>query len=615
MNIYSPVYDLSRNYLKSVPMPPKTKPPGVPHKVAKRRKIVEEPEPENFSSDADSDEDELLCELNDKDSDTACAGISYREASANYNEAQKKLEPDHVYHWVNGENLVDDNLSNELLLSDTDKEEILRMSPVELFELFFSSEIKNYIVKATTENGYSLTTTDLDIFVGILVFSSFNKRPEQRDYWSKDPLLESPPVRTAMSRDKFKAIKSSLKFCLQEDVNVSDKVWKLRPIITIFQKNILKYGFFCTALSIDEMMVKFFGRLAFKQFIRAKPIRFGIKMWALCGSNGYLFFFDVYCGKNSQNGKLCNISQGSYVVLKMLEKLLETATPRQLGKYHVYFDNLFCSPDLLVHLKRLNIRATGVVRADRIKEKNEIAKKATKGTYIAKNDRHSGINYITARDSKDVSILSTAAGVTPLTPMNRYVKEDEAKVPVSFPNAFSKYNKFMGGVDLHDQFCNKLLSCIRSKKWTWVIFVRIIQSALTNACVLYNTLRSDDEKIGAKEVALQVSRDYLARKSQPLVRDHSLIQLKNPILCSTKECNTKCNKHCKTCGANFCKRCILEKGTCIETMEKCSSSSSEEHEVITADNRGYCGACKRRTYLFCKKCKYVCKACSKNGHQ
>jgi len=151
--------------------------------------------------------------------------------------------------------------------------------------------------------------------------------------------------------------------------------------------------FFSTALSVDEMMLKFFGRLLIKQFIKSKLIRFGIKMWGICGANGYLYDFDIYCGKNSDEGsKLGKIAMESRVVIQMLNKLLTQTTPRKLVQYHLYFDNLFCCPDFMVHLKKIGLRATGDVRSDQIQEKNFIDKDAPKRTHVAKYDKNSGLN-------------------------------------------------------------------------------------------------------------------------------------------------------------------------------------------------------------------------------
>jgi len=44
-----------------------------------------------------------------------------------------------------------------------------------------------------------------------------------------------------------------------------------------------------------------------------------------------------------------------------------------------------------------------------------------------------------------------------------YSSEAQSKVDISFPRAMHVYNKYMGGVDVHDMHCNNLLPCIRSK--------------------------------------------------------------------------------------------------------------------------------------------------------
>jgi len=143
-----------------------------------------------------------------------------------------------------------------------------------------------------------ISAEEFNIFVGILLLSSYNIRTNEKDYWSKDSKINSKIVSSAMSRDKFLLIKSKIKLSKANKENDFDKVWKVRKIINLFRENIQQFGFFSTALSIDEMMVRFFGRTSLKQYLPSKPDRYGLKLWALCGANGYLFDFDVYCGKN-----------------------------------------------------------------------------------------------------------------------------------------------------------------------------------------------------------------------------------------------------------------------------------------------------------------------------
>jgi hypothetical protein len=55
-------------------------------------------------------------------------------------------------------------------------------------------------------------------------------------------------------------------------------------------------------LPVDESMVAFKGRTHLKQYMPQKPIKRGLKIWALaCSSTGYLLSFSVYEGKKASD--------------------------------------------------------------------------------------------------------------------------------------------------------------------------------------------------------------------------------------------------------------------------------------------------------------------------
>lgn len=184
------------------------------------------------------------------------------------------------------------------------------------------------------------------------------------------------------------------------------------------------------------------------------------------------------------------------------------------------------------------MKATSVVRKDRIKEKNELNNKAARGTHVVKNDSSSGINYITLMDSKEVSLLSSAAGVTPIKNVKRYSKEHRAKIDIPMPAAFSIYNKHMGGVDLHDQYCSKAFPSMRSKKWTFSIFLRLIQSSLSNAVIISNAVQTENKKTSMKDFAMFIADHYLQKASLGDLTSHTIQQSQSKKYC----CSEKCEK-------------------------------------------------------------------------
>jgi len=128
---------------------------------------------ENFSDDVDADDENFNRIQNI---------LSYKQIMNQYSITQKKLQEDHVYSWVIGEKIYDDIPSNQYLLKDSDQKRIQNMTPVELFEICFSSEIKNYILQATSENNFRISMKELSTFIGILVLSNFNQRRAIKDY-------------------------------------------------------------------------------------------------------------------------------------------------------------------------------------------------------------------------------------------------------------------------------------------------------------------------------------------------------------------------------------------------------------------------------------------------
>ena len=76
-------------------------------------------------------------------------------------------------------------------------------------------------------------------------------------------------------------------------------------------------------------MVPYFGKHSAKMYIRGiKAIRFGYKLWSLCGNNGFPYQLNIYTGKDS-SGQL-DEPLGQQVVLKLLDVVLK----HSVTKYH-----------------------------------------------------------------------------------------------------------------------------------------------------------------------------------------------------------------------------------------------------------------------------------------
>ena len=63
------------------------------------------------------------------------------------------------------------------------------------------------------------------------------------------------------------------------------------------------------------------------------------------------------------------------VVVKILLNSLEKTEREKLKKYNLFFNYFFTSPDLMIHLQKIGLAATGTVRQNCVKAKIDMPKK------------------------------------------------------------------------------------------------------------------------------------------------------------------------------------------------------------------------------------------------
>ena len=97
-------------------------------------------------------------------------------------------------------------------------------------------------------------------------------------------------------------------------------------------------------------MIKFKGRLGFKQYMKAKPTEWGITVFVLSVStNGYVYRFQIYSGRNS------NLSGSG-------EHGLCTQAALSLMQDKVFLDNYYTSPTLFLTMYDKKVQACGTAR-------------------------------------------------------------------------------------------------------------------------------------------------------------------------------------------------------------------------------------------------------------
>ena len=149
----------------------------------------------------------------------------YEQIKTSYTSTQKLLEPNHKYEWREDVPSYDDLPETDADIFDPSSVlEVQSKNSLELFELFFSHSMKNYIIEATTENNLDLNVDDLERFIVIIMITIINSRKQQSDYWSNKRLLQCPMIKNLIAREKFVKIKKYIRFYELEDEDIDDSL-------------------------------------------------------------------------------------------------------------------------------------------------------------------------------------------------------------------------------------------------------------------------------------------------------------------------------------------------------------------------------------------------------
>lgn len=393
-------------------------------------------------------------------------------------------------------------------------------TPVEVFEMFFTDELVNYIVQQSVSyaaqnnrHQFTLSADCIKKFLGFLLLTGYHSLPQEQMYWSEDEDINLEIVRKCMTKNRYIDIKRNLHFCNNASIpNINgnkDRLFKIRPILDELNKRFMQFGVFSYNLCIDEQMVRYYGHHYLKQFIRGKPIRFGFKQWAMCcGVTGYCYNAEIYEGQQTNNLEKDTHGLGMSVILNKI------ATIHKPEEHCFYFDNFFTSFDLMKNLKERNIPATGTVRCNRmnkcpIKTDKEM-KKEFRGAFDYRYDEINEIFCLVWKDNSIVKMLSNHLEVLPLGRVQRWSRTEKKQVLIPQPNAIANYNKNMGGVDKLDWNIQKYRTKIRGKKWYFPIFTNAVDMALVNAHTIYNIA---NKKMPLLNFRREVARFYLSLHS------------------------------------------------------------------------------------------------------
>ena len=224
------------------------------------------------------------------------------------------------------------------------------------------------------QNWRDITLIKMRAFIGMIINMGLTQLSDIKDYWSTHATLNLPFFRSVFSRDRFLQIYWMLHV---GELPSTTKRSKIQPFIDLLIPLFQRYLNPARELSIDEAMIAFRGRVAFRQYIRGKPQPWGIKAYVLSESrSGYMYNLVIYYGKETQLITAAGLNHTTRVILTAM-------TPLANMGYDLYTDRFYTSPIVADELLKINTTVTGTVM---VNKKNMLAATKSKRPKPKKGD-------------------------------------------------------------------------------------------------------------------------------------------------------------------------------------------------------------------------------------
>lgn len=346
-------------------------------------------------------------------------------------------------------------------------------------------EKSNWSYFARYTKSLNLTFEECNTYIAISMIMSCINYPSLRMYWAKE--FRIPIIANIMPRNRFLLLRTALKVVLDEDVGPderqSDKLWKVRPLITAVLKS-CKLQEKTQDLSVDEMMIPFQGTCGVKQYCPGKPNPVGLKAFVLATPQGLVCDFHIYQGSTTY-------PDFHGTDFGLAEKAVLSLTRDLIPGHIIYCDRYFTSQKLVLALQDKGLKCTGTVMKNRIPRSarsvltdDKAMKKKPRGSWHIAVNKAKKLVLTKWLDSKahNISVIHTDQNVDEC---QRWSKSQRKYISVPRPEVVKLYNRNMGGVDVADRMLSYCPYRYRTKKWTQRVISHFIDLAVSNSWILY----------------------------------------------------------------------------------------------------------------------------------
>lgn len=434
------------------------------------------------------------------------------------------------------------------------------------------------LVTENREESYHYHTDEIEMkaYIGVLYYTGLWKSSKVNDnrLWDKKNGITF--YRCMFSRSRFTFLTNCLRFDDKDTRDKDDGFAPIRSLWSIFIENCKNNYAPSSRCTVDEQLLSFRGRCAFRVYMKDKPDKYGLKIISLNDAEtSYMIYAVPYLGKNTE------IVQRDEAIPEYYFRLV--TEPIYNSNRSVTCDNWYTSIPLLLRMFKepFNIKVTGTLR----KNKREIPAEFI----VAPKERPT----TKFAHTKDLTLLSFA----PKKKNNKVVIIVSSfmhtnKVTNGKSDIVRYYNLNKGGTDTFDKLCHSYSVTGRTTRWPMRYFFGILDQAIVNSRILLTCKLKID---GSSEKVTAI--DCLEKLHMHLVTPH--IQNRYAIVTLRKDIRL---------GIAGILQLDVERSHCLVNVElrqpqRCVSCTRKQDKK----SRKACASCHRpicrdHSFIICDDC-------------
>ncbi|CAH1986691.1 unnamed protein product [Acanthoscelides obtectus] len=388
---------------------------------------------------------------------------------------------------------------------------------IDCWQIFFTTEIIAEIVTYTNQKVDEMRKfygrprdclpTDLEelmVFFGLLYLAGVKKSQHLHtsELWASDGTSSSYFPAT-MSQKRFHILLRALRFddktTRKERSNI-DNFAAFRNVFDTFVHKCTSSYFPHQYFTIDKMLEAFRGRCRFRQFIKSKPAKYGLKIFVLVDSRTfYIHNMEMYCGK--QPSGPYQVPNDAASIVKRLIK------PINKSGRNITADNYFSSVPLANELYiNHHLTYVGTLRKNKRDIPPELLQVKNRPVHstMCAFGKCTLTSYI-PKKHKNMLMISTFHDSDTIDPESRVQKAE----------VIMFYNSTKGGVDVADRMKAEYSVTRFSNRWPFTLFCSLQNIASINSQIIYrnNTENVISRRFFILSLAKSLIKPHMVRRS------------------------------------------------------------------------------------------------------